>query len=597
MAAPAGFSALSWRWLLLAALLYAGLYGWYAWPLPLAASSAFVGQPGADANQYLWNAWNFQRQVAAGHDPMRTPLLLYPQGSSLWMHTYTPVLGALNLLLRQPYRAINLGLLLSFVLSGVGAAWLAGRWVRQPLLCVLVGFAFAYTPFKLAHWPEHYHLLLTGAVPFFVGAYLAALRFEEGRWPRLRNGWALAVAGGLLLLTLFSDYYTTAGLLYFAGGYAAWWRLRLGSISWRRWQPWAVLVGIVVVGHFASRGLALLGFDDHGGLYWGGDLGTYLVPPLHSRWLGTAASRAFWHSPRLPVQASPENVAFLGYLLPLVLLASLVARARRPALLPPLPTVLRPLPALVLLFGLLTMPELRWAGHDILRLPTSLVHFVPFLNNIRCPTRLVLLAALLLPLLAALALDQYLRPRSAAWHWGGALLLLAGVFVEYQVDSYPLIRAASVPLAYRLAARQPGAVLFPIPLGLVDGSHQIGTFNPAQLLYQTQHGKALRGAYLSRVPAATFAAFAHEPVLRTLLLAQRCPDSLALVPGPTPAELAAFGRRYGRPVFVVEPTFYQRPAHLLLRQWLLPAGYHEQAVPDAAGTYALLVPTSGAGSQ
>ncbi|NML67013.1 hypothetical protein HHL22_17540 [Hymenobacter sp. RP-2-7] len=592
----AAFSSLSWRWLLLAALLYAGLVAWYAWPLPLAVSSAFVGEPGGDANQYLWNAWNFQRQVALGHDPMRTPLLLYPPGSSLWLHTYTPVLGVLNLAVRQPYQAINLGLLLSFVISGVGAAWLAGRWVRQPLLCVLVGFAFAFSPYKLAHWPEHYHLLLTAAVPFFVAAYLAAWGFEAGRWPHLRNAWALAVATGLLLLTLLSDYYTTAGLLYFAGGYAAWWRLQLGAISWRRWQPWVVLVAVLALGHFASRGLALLGADDFGGLYWGGDLGTYLVPPLHSRWLGTAASRAFWHQPRLPVQASPENVAFLGYLVPGLVLASLVARARRPAqpgALPPLPTVLRPWPALGLLFVLLTIPELRWAGHDLLRLPTSLVHFVPFFNNIRCPTRLVMMAALLLPLLAALGLDQWLASRAAVWRWSVPLLLLAGVFVEYQIESYPLVRAADVPRAYRLAGQQPGAVLFALPLGLGDGGRQVGVFSPAQLRYQTQHGKALRGAYLSRLSAATFATFAHEPVLRTLLLAQRHPDSLALVPGPTPAELAAFGRRYGQPVFVVEPHYYQAPAHQLLRQWLLPRGYREQVVADSAGCFALLLPALG----
>ena len=60
--------------------------------------------------------------MAAGHSPFYTPLLLYPQGTGLWLHTYTPVLGLLNVLLRQEYRAVNGGLLLSFVLSGVGAA-------------------------------------------------------------------------------------------------------------------------------------------------------------------------------------------------------------------------------------------------------------------------------------------------------------------------------------------------------------------------------------------------------------------------------------------------------------------------------------------
>ena len=589
----AGSSSLSWRWLALAALLYAGLFVYYSWPLLPSIGSALTGYPDGDVNQYVWNVWNFRRQVLAGHNPMATPLLFYPAGTSLWMHTYTPVLGLLNLVFNRPYPVVNAGLFLSFVLSGVGAARLAGRWVRQPLLCVLVGFAFAYTPSKMAHWPGHYNLLLTATVPFYVGAYLAAFEFEPGRWwPRVRSRRALAWAAGLLLLTLLSDYYVTAGLLYFSAGYAAWWGLRLGQLSWRRWQPWAVLVVVFVLGHFLSRGLGLLGFDDHGGVYWGGDLGMYVVPPLQSRWLGTAAGSAFWQNPRLPVRASPENVAWLGYLLPALLLAALVAWARRAPGRAALPEVLRPLPALVLLFVLLTMPELRWDGHDLFRLPTSLVHFVPFFNNIRCPTRLVLPAALLLPLLAAVGADQWLRTRPAAWGWVLPLGLLAGVFAEYRLQTYPLTRADSTPPAYRLAGRAPGPVLFPIPLGLSDGNRQLGTFNPAQLRYQLDHGKALRGAYLSRVPLTEFGAFAHEPVLRTLLLAQRHPDSLALVPGPTPAELAAFGRRYHQPAFVVEPAYYQQPAHQLLRRWLLPAGYREQLVADYEGTYALLVPTT-----
>jgi hypothetical protein len=79
-------------------------------------------------------------------------------------------------------------------------------------------------------------------------------------------------------------------------------------------------------------------------------------------------------------------------------------------------------------------------------------------------------------------------------------------------------------------------------------------------------------------------------VLRTLLLAQDHPDSLALAPAPTPAELAAFEWRYPRAAFVVHPPQVGQPAHQLLRRWLLPAGYREQAVPGPGGNYMVLKP-------
>lgn len=580
-------NALAWRGLLLAALFYAALCAWYTWPLSREWGSAFVGYAHRDASVFIWNVWNFQRQVAGGHSPMHTRALLYPEGSSLWMHTYTPVLGLLNVLLTQEYRALNLGIVLSFVLSGVGAARLAGRWVRQPLLCVLVGFVFAFSPYKLARWPEHANLLLTATVPFYVSAYLAAFSFEAGRWPRLRSGRAALGALLLLIITLFSDYYVLAGLFYFSAGYAAWWALRLGDLNWRRWQPWAGLVTLVVLGHFVSRGLGLLGFDDNAGLYWGADLAGYVVPPLGSRWLATPATTAFWHSPRLLNPGSVEHVVFLGYLLPLLALglALTLGWRRRAGLAPPTPAEARPLWALALLFGLLTVPELRWQGHDLLRLPTSLVHYIPFLNNIRCPTRHVLLLTLLLPLAISLGLDGWLRREPAARGWLVAALLLVGVFCEFQVVAYPLVRATDVPEAYRVAAAQPGAVLFPIPFGVQDGYHVLGQMDAADLFYQTQHHKAQPGAYIARIPAATFAALAREPVLHQLLVAQRRPDSLALLPPLLPAQVQAFRQRYARAIFVVHPAFREQAAHQLLRQ-VLPAGYREQVVQG----YVLLRP-------
>ncbi len=586
-----GPNSLGWRGLLLAGLAYAALFFWYSWPLGSAWSTAFVGVPHHDANQYIWNAWHFQRQVAAGHNPFYTSLLLFPQGASLWLHTYTPVLGLLNVLLHQEYWAINAGLLLSFGLGGVGAARLAGRWVRQPLLCVLVGFVFAFSPYKLAHWPEHYHLLLTATVPYYIMAFLDGLAFAPGRWvPRVRSAGQVVWAAVLLVITLLSDYYTLAGLVWFSVGYAAWWGLRLGERNWRSWRLWAGL-GVVVIGcHLLAHWLQRHGVSDKAGFWWGADFASYLVPPVGNRWLATAATDAFWHSDRVRASGSVENVTFLGYLLPLLALALALRTWRRPAG-PALasPTATQPFVALAILFVALTMPEIRLAGRDLLRLPTGLMHFVPLLNNIRCPTRYVLLLSLLLPLLVALGLDDWLRGRSLAVGWGIATALCLGVFCEFQPVRYPLIHAADVPPAYRVAAASPGEILFPVPLGVLDGMRQVGSMDPAELLYQTQHHKALPGAYISRLPDSVFTAFGREPVMRALLVAQEHPDSLRLLPPLLPSQVQAFWRRYPAAVFVLHPPLVRQPVHNLLRQLTQGRGYREELVQG----YVVLEPIAG----
>ena len=576
ISAPSGLAR---PWLAAGALLYAILFVFYSWPLAREFRTAFVGLAQGDANQYVWNAYNFQRQIAAGANPFYTPLLLYPAGVGLWLHTYTPILGLLNVLLGHEILAVNGGLLLSFVLSGVGAARLAGRWLRSPALCLLVGFVFAFSPYKLAHWPEHYHLLLTAAAPFYITAFLETFEFADGRWPRVRRWSAVGGCAGLLVLTLFSDYYTLAGLVYFSVGYATWFGLGLGTINWRRPRPWLVLGAVVVLGHVGSRLLSLAGVPDNAGFWWGGDLAGYLLPPIGNRWLATAATDALWQSPRFNMPGSVENVVFLGYALPLLALG-LALRGRRAAGngAAPGPAEARPLWALVLLFLLLTLPVVKIMGHTIVRPPTGLVHYLPFLNNIRCPTRYVLLLTLLLPMATFIGLERWWQTRPVGWRLPlvGLLSLLIGL--EFQPRAYPLIREAAVPAAYTVAAALPGPLLYPIPVGLLDGYRQVGRMNPAELFYQTRHHKALPGGYISRLPAATFAAFATaDPVQRALLRAQQQPDSVQLAP-PTPAQVVVFLRRYQPAAFIVHPEFRNSPVHQLLRRLLQPIGYSERVV-------------------
>ena len=319
-----------------------------------------------------------------------------------------------------------------------------------------------------------------------------------------------------------------------------------------------------------------------------GDLAGYRVPPVGNRWLVTAATDVFWRSPRIHAPASVENVTFLGYLLPLLAVGLGLAAWRRPAaaaLASPGPAETRPFTALALLFLLLTMPELRWLGKDLLRLPTGLMHFVPFLTNIRCPTRYVLLLSLLLPLVVALGLDGWLRRWPAAAGWLLAAGLSAGVFIEFQPVAYPLIRAVEVPLAYRVAGAAPGTVLFSLPLGLLDGLHEVGHMDPAELLYQTQHHKALPGAYISRLPAAAFTDFAHQPVLRALLTVQQHPDSLslALLPPLGASQVQAFWQRYPAATFVVPLALAGQPVQHLVRQLTRDRGYQERVVQGCVG--------------
>ena len=565
-------------------VLLFGFYGLcflvFTWPLGGQFASAMLAEPGSDATLFAWNVWHFDQAVTAGNNPFFTTWVFYPKGTSLLLHTYTPILGVLGLTVSSPVLAVNLGLLLSATISGIGTYLLARRWIHSSVLALLAGFVFAYSPYKLQRLPQHVNLELTATVPFYVLAFLRAFEFAPGHWlPRVRSWGAVAACLGLGLLTLLSDYYVLFGLLYFSLAYAAWFGLGLGRIRWRVWRTWAWLAGILAVSHVLVRLLRMSGLPEKS-IWWGGDLVSFLLPPPTSRWVYWDWAARLLHNPKVfNAPGSIENTLFIGYTLPLLALALGILRwwHRRPVSARFAAPDGRPLAWVLVVFLLFTIPSVRVLGHERLNLPTAALHFIPFLNNLRCPTRWIMMVGLLLPIVAFSALEAAWANRlKSATQITLSLLLFVVVLIEFWPRPFPLQRVDAVPLAYRQVAQLPGSSLINIPLGIVDGSRQVGEFKATQLFYQTQHHKKIPTGYISRVSPEQFASLDAEPVLHALLLAQTQPDSVVSSPGPTPGQVQDFLRRYQPAAFVVERAYRGRPVHQRLRQLLLPLGYHEQ---------------------
>ena len=572
----------------LVALSYLAVFGAWTWPLLAHPASWFPAEPGADGYMQLWNVWYFSHAVANGNNPFFSDWLLYPTGSWLWMHTYTPIIGLVNTLINNNMLALNLSLAAEYALSGVGGWWLARRWVRQPLLAWGVGFVFAFSPYKMLRLSSHYDLVLTATVPFYIAAFLRALAFRPGwHWPVVRSWWGVALCAGLGLLTLLSDYYITFGLIYFSGAYALYFWLNVGAINWQRPRTWLLLAAGLVLSHVAIRLLRIVNVPDNGGFWWGGDVLGYLVPPPNSRWLAFGWASRFYHNPHVfNMPGSIENVMFLGYTLPLLALGLAIGHWRRPTAAAPTTRPPAVLGALLLFFALLTLPAIRIFGQVRWNLPTGALHMVPFFNNIRCPTRWVLLVSLLGSLLvfAALARHWHAARTPPAWRWGLSAALLAVIATEYWPVPPPLVVASQMPAAFRAVAALPGEALFPVPVGLVDGRNGVGKVDLQLFLYQPYYRKKLPSAYISRISPAGFAAFTADPVLRTVLRLQRAPSD-TLVPTPTAAAAATFRRTYRPAAVLVLPAWRNGPAHRYLRA-VFP-DFKEQVFADG---YVLLRP-------
>jgi len=509
----------------------------YAWQVVAGFSSRLAGH-GGDGYQNLWNLWWVGRSLVALEDPFFTPLLHHPTGAPLWLHTLSPLQGALALpidaLLGQPaaYNTLFLlwfaasGLTLFLLLRQLGAAWLPA---------FLGGAVFTFSHYHFAHAQGHLNLVAMQWVPLFV---LALVRCWRHR--RLRDGLLL---GAALSLATWTDLYyalhcALLGLLAAAWALATRRREALRADLARCLAAGAGL--FLLAGGWLVAGVlwswATAGYvQAHDPFFWSADLQGFFVPGWISAWsgLGAGLSRAWTGNPA-------ENCWYLGWsVLGLGALAfALRPRGRRPWA----------WAGLALLGCLLALgPALHWGGRVIdLPMPfEALELLVPLVRLSGAPGRwhfLALLATAVLAGLGAAALRDRLAGRRLLGLPAGELAVgLALGLALLELLPRPV---AATPLAPPVFLELVRAA--PAGEALVD----LTDCNRA-LYHQSLHEHPLVGGCLARNTLAAERFVREHPLLRALR------GERALPPAEARRLAAGLGLR-----FVVAPRGPQPHARL-----------------------------------
>lgn len=177
-----------------------------------------LGHPANDVWNHVWGYWWVADALSHGQLPLRTELLAWPRGGSLW---FIDTFGALLTLpiawLAGPVAAYNSSIFLNFVLCGLGAYALAWEAARTRAGATLAGVAFMSCPHLLGQaYNGISETLAAGWLPLALAALLRARRTGAG--------WVLA--GVLLGINAFANWYYA---LFSALVGAAW----LGVDLWR----------------------------------------------------------------------------------------------------------------------------------------------------------------------------------------------------------------------------------------------------------------------------------------------------------------------------------------------------------------------------
>jgi hypothetical protein len=505
-----------------------------------------------DAWQFLWNLWWVKDSVLAGRNPFHTEQLLYPQGSDLYLHPVTFVSGVLSIPLQLITGDLvltwNLLALTFFVLAGVGTTLLAHRITGSYLAGILAGFIFAFMPFTMMRFGGHYNIFATWPIPFML---LFLVRFREtgkmrdavltgGFWAIITLNWLEFAVDAALFLAIFFAYWTVVYVRRRD-------RSQLGMLL----RGAAVITVVWAV--FSSPQLFGAATDLRSGDYFqptdqaesfSADLLTFVTPsPLWGP--GTDPLIGASDSTHLPV-GSVENTAFLGGTALLLAFIAMLTVRRNPHRVGV--WMIAFFVFLVLALGpylyIDNSKDLSLLGLEFtLPLPYQIYDQLPLFGDRRVPARMVVFGIMALSILASVGLTvlmDALRKRQHLLAPALAIVAIALVWLEYW--SPPIgLRPLLTPAGLEMIRDDPGDfAVVEAPLGRRNGWTYAGdpTGGPLANYYQTIHGKASVGGYLSRTNDEEFDWFIHQPGLHYLACVASCG------PQPTGEDLdAALVRR------------------------------------------------------
>jgi len=486
---------------LLALLGYLALTAGMTYPLVLKFSSAIPGDS-FDGWQNYWNLWWVKTALVDRITwPWFTDLLYHPTGVSLLFHTLNAFNGITFLPMQLAFGLLpeyNAVVVFSFTAGGLGGYLLARQVIganSSRLAAFLAGAIFTFSPYHFAHLLGHMQLIALAWLPFYALYVVRALRAAEGAGVRriAREGMLAAL---FLILVALCDWYYAFYCILFTAVAAAWFSLRSLRATHRN-ALGRGLTALAAAGITAAVALSPLLIpmvreawqasymvpDAAQSRQLSADLLAFVTPqgfhPLWGEWARTQGERF--------TSTISEYTVFAGFTVLGLAVIGLFSQWRRG---------MKGLwlGAALAFFILSLGPVLHiggqpvlWPGGAEIALPYAAIARLPFINIMRSISRLDVILMLALGVLAAGGLNSLMQNRTRGLLVGTVSMVL--VLFEFLPIPYPM-SPPDTPSWYGALAEdsRSGAVL----------NLPANWDRPGYLLYQTEHGKALTVAYISR---------------------------------------------------------------------------------------------------
>lgn len=390
--------AVSFIYLIIIVIFFHGYFGSF--------SSALIGPP-EDNMQELWALWHSQTKLDT--DPLGffyTKDVYYPEGTSLIYYPFSYTNLAAMYIVRHIFGLgtdihaliflYNFFQLISFYLGAMGAYLLTRLFVKNETLAIISGFIFGFSPFHLAHALHHLHVGAIGFVPFFVYCFIRYMREKKLH---------LAIMSVLFwVLSALSCWYYLVYVGYFVVFYYVFYAIKKRAILWKD-----MLLPITLMTFFVLLLLSPLiipmilatssrAYAEGHNYYVADLLGFITFHPYHL--LSKLGAPIYSH-----FQGNGwEMIVYIGLVNATLLVIAFFKKYFRNI------EHLGFCMACILFFMILSFGSyLHIAGQMLyIPLPTLLTEYIPFLKNVRTPSRAVIFVYLFTGVSVAMIVAYFL---------------------------------------------------------------------------------------------------------------------------------------------------------------------------------------------
>ena len=304
-------------------------------------------------------------------------------------------------------------------------------------------------------------------------------------------------------------FYTLAFMLV----YLMWYGFISAWFDTWSWKKTLSIIGLFGLGHIVMRLLRIGGFQEKGAVWGAADLRLLFTPGSNS------ANQKEWILEGLSNTLN-DNKIYIGISLVVYFIVALVFFYQNNR---------RDVESRFFLFAsvvflLVTLPVIKIGEKDLFYNFTAIVHYIPFVNNVRAPDRFILLFFVTASLFICRVI--FLQTNySKGWskYTAFAVTLLGWFYMDHEQVNMKVVEQ---PLASNILEECKGKAVLMLPFGIRDGYQQFGDFDESQVLLQTRYGFKMPSGYLSRLSDDTWEYYKSNELYLNLVNVQK--DSPAI---------------------------------------------------------------------